>query len=476
MNLLSAQEIAARLDRRFSLLTDGSRTALPRHQTLLAAIEWSHDLLSEPERVLFYRLSVFAGSFILEAAEAICAGDPIRREEVLTLVGRLVDKSLLTVEPNSYGTDLPTRFRFLDTIYSFGRLKLDEAEETRQMRDRHAEYYVRLVETVEPELLSQNQVHWHNLLQAENDNLRAVFEWSSESAQAESALRLVGALLWFWFSIGSSREGLELTLTALSAPSAVHFHQARARALNTAGYLQWVLGDATSAKQLLEEALSILKISNDESSLAWLMQILGLVHTSEGNYDLANTAMNDGVAISQKLGDYKSSVFSLAFQGDIALQQGDRSKAIKIYKESAHLLREFGNRNFLAYPMRRLGYLALEQNDIPLAWDYFHESLTLNHEVGDKRAFTASLVSMAALALHLDKLVVAARLYGVVESRLEALSTNLLYLDQAELGCIRDDLLACLNEAIFAAAFAEGWELSEEQAIAMVGEIVGDEN
>jgi predicted ATPase len=239
MNLLSVQEIAARLDDRFNLLTGGRRTALPRHQTLRAAIEWSHDLLNQAERVLFRRLSVFAGSFTLEAAEAICASQEIRSDEVLSLLGRLVDKSLLTVEPAPKESDLATRYRFLDTIHSFGRLKLDEAGETRWMRDRHAAYYVRLVEAAEPErwlnelrgiglalmfdrrsdyyvrliesiepgLNSRNQMRWYKLLQVENDNLRAVIEWGTESDQAESALRLVGALLWYWYYFGSPREG-----------------------------------------------------------------------------------------------------------------------------------------------------------------------------------------------------------------------------------------------------------------------------
>lgn len=472
MNLLSAQEIAARLDSRFSLLTGGRRTDLPRHQTLQAAIEWSYDLLNENERVLLRHLSVFAGSFTLEAAEAICASQEIRREEVLTLLGRLVDKSLLTVEPAPPDSDLATRYRFLDTVRSFGRLKLDEVGETRWVRDRHADYYVRLAETADPELLVQNQLRWFKLLQAENDNIRAVVEWSAESDQAESALRLVGALLWFWFSIGSSREGRDLAIQALAVPSATRFKEYRARALITAGYLQWVLGDIGSARENIEEALSILRTSDDEASLAWSMQILGLVLTTEGNYDLADVAMKDGVAISQKLGDYKSGVFSLAFQGDIALSQGNRSRAIKIYEDSATVLQTFGNKNFLAYPMRRLGYLALEQNDISLAQDYFCQSLSLNRGVGDKRGVAACLISMAALAIHLDKPIHSARLYGVVERWLESLSF-LLYLDQAELGRIRSQLPTYLDEATFTTAFNQGWEMSEEQAIGLVEEILG---
>jgi predicted ATPase/DNA-binding SARP family transcriptional activator len=474
MSLLSAQEIAARLDSRFSLLTGGRRTALPRHQTLQAAIEWSYGLLEPAELTLFRRLSIFAGSFTLEAAEAVCADEVIRRDEVLTLLGRLVDKSLLNVEPAPQDTELATRYRFLDTIHSFGSLKLGETGETWRIRDRHADYYVCLVEAAEPELLRRDQVRWSRLLQAENDNLRAVVEWSAENDHAEYALRLVGALVWFWFSYGSSREGRDMALKALDSPSAVRFKHARARALNTAGLLQCLLGDTTAARQLLEEALPILKVSKDSASLAWTLQFLGLALAYDQEYDLANAAFQEGLALARRPGDVNANNF-LHFLGDVNLQKGNHSRARKTYEDSVNLLRAIGNKSFLAYPLRRLGYLALRENDIQEAWKYFQESLAINLEVSDKRAVAACLASLAALALHLDKRFLAAHLYGAVESRLETLSVNLVYTDQAELEYIHGQLLTLLDAETFAAAFTEGWEMSEEQAIELAQEIFADE-
>jgi predicted ATPase/DNA-binding SARP family transcriptional activator len=471
MNLLSAQEIAARLDQRFSLLTSGRRTALPRHQTLQAAIEWSYDLLSQAEQVLFRRLSIFAGSFTLEAAEEVAGSEEISRYDVITLLGRLVDKSLLNVEPARPITELSTRYRYLDTIRSFGRLKLDEAEETARMYDRHSAYYVRLVESAEPELFKNTQTQWFMLLQAEHDNLRAVIQRSAKIDQAENALRLVGSMMWPWFSIGSSREGRDLALQALALPSAAQFKEVRARALNTACFMEWALGDMDSARQKIEEALQILKKTNDEAVLAWSMQILGLVLTSEGKYELADKAMKDGDAISRKLGDNKPINLSLVFRGDITLQQGDPFKARRVYEESVNLLRALGNKNFVAYPIRRLGYLALERNDIQQARDYFHESLIINREVGEKRAIAACLLSFAALALRINKPLVAAQLYGAVERKLETLA-NLLYLDQAELARVRTQLQTQLDQMAFTAAFTEGREMSEDQAIELVEEII----
>jgi predicted ATPase/DNA-binding SARP family transcriptional activator len=471
INLLSAEEIANRLDQRFSLLTGGRRTSLPRHQTLRAAIEWSHDLLNEPEQVLFRRMSVFAGSFTLEAAESVCASQELKRDEVLALLGRLVDKSLLNVESSLRIPGLSTRYRFLDTIHSFGRLKLDEAQETECMRDRHALYYVHLVETAEPELILQNQAYWHRLLQVEHDNLRATIKWGTECEQAESALLLVGALLWFWFRSGFNREARDLAIQALALPSAIQFPEARARALNTAGFMHCLLGDTTAARKLLEEARSILKTTHNEVNLAWTMQFLGLVYAYEKEYEMADTAFKEGLAITRRFSNVKTNSF-LYFYGDVVFLKGNIPRAKQIYEDSASLLRVIGNKVFLAYPLRRLGYLALEQHDIKNACKYFFESLSINHEVRDLPGLTASLLSFALLAFHLKNYLAAARLFGAVEGMLESLSVNLLHMDQTELGRIRSQLPACLDKASFTVAFTEGWEMNEEQAIALAEQII----
>ena len=155
----------------------------------------------------------------------------------------------------------------------------------------------------------------------------------------------------------------------------------------------------------------------------------------------------------------------LFFLGDVDLLKGDPIRAKKVYEESVNFLRTVGNIPFLAYPLRRLGYLALGQNDIPNASRYIHQSLTLNYEAGDLPGMTASLTSMAQLALRLNKPLVAARLYGAVENRLESLSLNLLFTDQTELASIAKKLPTYLDQATLTHAFNEGWEMSLEQAI-----------
>jgi predicted ATPase/DNA-binding XRE family transcriptional regulator len=471
MSLLSAQEIASRLDQRFSLLTRGRRTALPRHQTLRAAIEWSHDLLSAPEQTLFRRLSVFAGGFSLEAAEAICAGQGIEQDEVLALLGRLIDKSLLQVQHAPPDGALSTRYHYLDTIRSFGRLKLDEANETRWVRDGHADYYVRMAEAAEPDLLFQNQVLWFKRLLAEMGNMRAVIEWSSEKDEAESALRVVTALFWFWWLNGYSREGRDLTLKALALPSAMQLKERRAAALSTAGFDEFLQGDIGTAKRMLEEAVPVLRPSNDEVHLAWALQFFGLVLAYEKEYALADKANQEGVAIARRLSNaYTSSL--LFFLGDVDLLKGDIVRAKKTYEENAARLRELQSKSALAYPLRRLGYLALDQGDLPNARRYFQESLELNHEIGDLPGTTASLASAAALAIRLDQPATAARLCGAIENQWKTLGVYALYTDQAQFARIRGKLRGSLAEGTFNTAFSEGWDLSLEQAIALAEELL----
>ena len=208
---LTADQIAARLDKRFGLLTSGSRTAPPRQQTLRGAIDWSYDLLSPAERRLLRRLSVFAGGWSLEAAEE-AAGAP----EALDLLSQLVSKSLVLAEqrPGQEG-----RFRMLETIREYAQEKLAEAGEAEAAQDQHLTYYVALAEEAEPELRGHGQAQWLKRLDQENDNLRAALAWAIQSGQAEPALHLAGDLGGFWNMRGYLLEGHRWLEAALSLPA-----------------------------------------------------------------------------------------------------------------------------------------------------------------------------------------------------------------------------------------------------------------
>ncbi len=186
--------------------------------------------------------------------------------------------------------------------------------------------------------------------------------------------------------------------------------------------------------------------------------------------------MQEGITIARRLGDLTISSFSLAFHGDIALQQGDLARAERIYKESTDVLRSIGNILFTAYPLRRLGYLALMRNEISYVLENFKESLAINVEGGDHRGVAACLTGFAALALHLEKPVLAARLLGAVDNQLESRARTICFTwIKLKLERVRGQR-ACLDQATFAAALAEGWNLTEDQAINLLGEVWEERN
>jgi predicted ATPase/DNA-binding SARP family transcriptional activator len=215
LRAMAPDEVAARLDDRFRLLTGGSRTALPRHQTLRAVVDWSWELLSEPERALCRRLAGFAGGATLEAAEQVCSGGPVARADVLDLLTALVDKSLLVVRQDADGG---TRYRMLETIRAYGQERLAEADEREPVRAAHAAYFRGLAERAEEHLLAREQLRWLSRLAADHDNLHAALRAAVVAGDTSTAVGLLGRLGWYWWLRGHKIEGFELAETVFAMP------------------------------------------------------------------------------------------------------------------------------------------------------------------------------------------------------------------------------------------------------------------
>src|SRR5439155_6207823 len=198
---------------RFHLLTGGVRTLLPRQQTLQASVDWSYNLLGEDERALLRRLSVFVGSFTLDAAEQVCSEDGIERYQVLELLSCLVDRSLVQVEEAA----AEARYRRLETIRQYGRDRLAESGEEAAARTRHLDFYVALAERAEPEMHGPQQIVWLDRLEREHDNFRGALEWAVGHLELEAAMRLCTALGWFWWLRGYLREANQWLTAALAA-------------------------------------------------------------------------------------------------------------------------------------------------------------------------------------------------------------------------------------------------------------------
>jgi predicted ATPase/uncharacterized protein HemY len=420
VRVLSVEQIATRLDDRFRLLTGGNRTALPRQQTMRAAIDWSYELLSETERVLLGRLSVFAGGFTLEAAEAICAGDPVEEWEVLDLLEQLIEKSLVIADPEKG----ETRYRLLETIRQYGWEKVAGPEastsssEEAGLRTRHRDWFLALAEQAAQGLQGAAQASWLTRLETEHENLRAALDWSVERAEAEPGLRLGGALWRFWMIRGYMAEGRRRLSELPSLIGAADRTEPRAKVLNGAGMLAYRQGEFGVAQACHEESLAIYTDLGDSGGIAASLRHLGLVASDQGEYEKANTVYNESLAIYRRLGDRAGAASVLGNLGLNAKEQGDYTTAWTLLSEGIGIWRELQDRQNLSYSLHNLGMVAWSQGDYGKAQQLYEESLSIKRELGDRWGAATTLQNLgnvflyqsnydAARVLHEESLAVA---------------------------------------------------------------------
>lgn len=350
---LPLEELNERLDDRFRLLTGGSRTALPRQQTLRALIDWSYDLLSEPERLLLRRLSVFAGGWTLEAAETVSGADPLEKWAVLDLLTSLVEKSLVVYEESE------GRYRLVETMRQYARDRLQEAGETAALRGRHRDFFAALAERAGPELFGSEQTIWVRRLEREHDNLRAALAWSLESGDGEAGLRMGGSLWRFWHIQSYAEEGRERLAAALAQAGTGSGTCLHAQALDGAAVLSMrAARDLAAAQAHYEEML----------------------------------------AIGHDLGDRKVTGTALNGLGHVALLRGDRRGAHALFEQGLGLAREVGHTWEAAFALHCMGYLFVLQGECDTAWPLLEESLAIRRGRGDLWSVYWTLSVMAIVA------------------------------------------------------------------------------
>ncbi|PLS84118.1 MAG: LuxR family transcriptional regulator, partial [Actinobacteria bacterium] len=334
---------AERLADSLDLLTSGSRTADPRHRTLRATLQWSYELLSEPERKLFCRFSVFAAGWTLEAAEAVGEGGEISRTEVLDLLSKLVNKSLVMAEAGAEGE---LRYRMLEPVRQYGWEHLEGSGETEQVRERHARYYLALAERVEPGLMGAQPVPWLERLESEYGNVQAALSWcldeedAKPEERAEMGLRLAAALGRFWVAqgLGEGRRWLEKGLARSSAsPTSV-----RAKALIQAGFDALYEGDP-GAMALLEEGLALYKELKDRSGVAFAIGNLGHAVVHLGNRERLMTLREEAEALLRGALDRRAAADLLLFLGLAAESETDFEQMEARLEEGLILFRELGD-------------------------------------------------------------------------------------------------------------------------------------
>jgi predicted ATPase/transcriptional regulator with XRE-family HTH domain len=481
MNLLSLEQLAERLEDRFHLLTAGRRTALPRHQTLRATLDWSYESLSQQERRLFRRLSVFAGDCTLEAMEAICAWpatetDPaeltIEPGEVLGLLAQLVNKSLvLTVSAHGETGPHALRYRLLETMKRYGQEQLEECggkitQELFLLQERHARYYLELVEQADRHLRSSARETRLVQLRAEQENLRTALAWSlTPQGELEVGMRIAGVLYLFWFHEGIWSEGrswLEKLLARVPHHAeSIHL----VRAVHGLSVLVWVQGERQLAEHLPREAVALARRSGDDALLATTLRLLVQVELSQGNQKTARAFAEESVCLAREQGDHWNLASSLSVLGTVLQAQGDHTQAEQIYQESLRGFEETGDRWEQTGPLRSLGHLAWMQGEYELATRFYTRSIALCQGMRGTWLLTRSLEGLARVVCAQGDFPRTATLLAAAEKQRTALGGAVLPTARANY----DDTISFLHASLSSQAFEEAWHLgssmSREQSV-----------
>jgi predicted ATPase/class 3 adenylate cyclase len=390
--VLTPQQITARLDDQFRLLA-GNRSALPRHQTLRAAFEWSHALLGDEERMLLRRLAVFAGGWTLEAAETVTSGEGLDDLDVLDLLARLAQRSLVVVDEH----DGAARYRLLETVRQYAQEKLYDAEETERFRTRHLEWFVDLARRAEPELTGPHQADWLRMIATEHDNLRAAMEWSAGHPAGAGALLTISAELWrFWLVRGHWAEGRSWLERALEAnPEGAD--ATRARALAAAGDLATEQADYDTALPLLEASLAIWRELGEQEGVAKALNHLGNLARARSDHTAARALLDEALAIRRAAGNARGAAVSLRNLGLVAALQRDYETARSLYDEALVLARRVGEKRVIATVTHALALVAFDDGDRAVAHSLAKEGLAIAREIGDQQTIAEHLVVIAGL-------------------------------------------------------------------------------
>ena len=464
---LTLDEIATHLNDRFRLLAWNQQAALPRHQTLRAAIEWSDNLLSTTERALLYRLAVFAGSWTVEAAVAIC-GPGVGKQgvtvpEVGRLLLRLVDKSLVTIHEQNGSL----RYQLSETIRQYALEKGQEQDKTDTLSDRHLAYFLTWTETNIRKLQGSEQALWLERIEQEHANLRATLRWAMESHEVEAALRLSAALWRFWYARGYLQEGRSWLEQAL----AIEYKDPKSKiavqadALNGAGGVAYAQGDYASAQRFYAASLDLREQTEDAAGIAIALNNLGLVARNLGDYARASALLEQSITQCRALGDAIGIAYALTSLGEVARLQGDIPRAVMFYEESLLRWQELDNQSGMATALHNLGYMALRQQNTRLALKHFRAGLTIFQQHGNQRGLALCLAGLAGAAGQMGQPERAARLFGAEHTLHETIGASLEPADRAD----RDQHITFVRSQLDAPTFQINWNegtlMKVEQAV-----------
>jgi predicted ATPase len=395
LRVLSIEQIAERLDDRFRILTGGARSALPRHQTLCTAIGWSHELCTPAERLLWARISVFAGGFDLDAAEYVCAGDGLPSGEVLDVLSELVAKSIVLREEDS---GQGARYRLLDTLREYGARWLRDTGAEQQRRRRHRDWYLGLATWGEIEWFSARQSQTGERTRRAHANLRLALDYClNEPGEEQLALFLGGTLWYFWVGCGHLSEGrhwLERALELAPEPT-----EARAKALWVSGYMATLQGDLIRARPVLEECRRQAQETGDDRALAYAVHRLGCAALISDELPRATELFEEALWHYEKLGELNSNVVMAMFELGLAMIFQGETVAGEVWMAKVReVCEEFGEQWAYSYGLFAIGYSEWLSGDLRAARAHARECVRLSHGFRDLVGVVLGIEVLALLA------------------------------------------------------------------------------
>jgi predicted ATPase/class 3 adenylate cyclase len=490
--LFSPEQLLERVPQWLDLL-QATSDADPRQQTLRATIAWSHDLLREDERVLFRRFAVFAGGCTYQAAEEVAGADPDTLQSLL-------DKSLLRRRE----TDTEARFWMLETIREYASEQLEQKGDADALRSRHAEWFLRLAEQAEPEVLRGDQITWGHRLDVERDNCRVAISWLLERGHAEPALRLIGALRRAWAARGhlsETRKWLEAALaqeqgvsprvravaryglgrvallqgdydeavrrlrSAAALYREVGDDQGLVYSLADLSWIAGVQGDHERATALGEESLGYARPTGDDALVSAALHSLACAHLDQGDYAEARPLFEESLARRRCLQDKRNTANSLLHLGIAALLGNDYRQATALFEESLSLAHELENLVLEASVLVGLGLVALFEGPFEDGRDLIKESLALSSRLGDKRTSLECLQALAGVSAAAGEAQRAATLSGAAEKLLELIHAPPSPTERAVRERFTASALVGLGDEALANAYAVGREMNLDQAV-----------
>jgi predicted ATPase/class 3 adenylate cyclase len=393
VKMLKVEQIAMRLDDAFRLLTGGSRTALPRQQTLRALIDWSYNLLPDQERIVLRKLSIFMGGWTLEAAEAVCGN-----ADALDLLSHLVDKSLVSVDLE-HGDE--PRYFLLETVRQYAREKMVESEDSTLLRDSHLEYFVKTAERIAPELYHRKMPYWLDYLEVEYANLHAALEWAQER-DVEVGLRLCNALYRLWENRGEYiKEGLDwikkfLAMIPIKQNANHAWALYHADGLASVQSPNWI---SPEGKEWLEESLNLARELGEKVCIARALERLGgLEFNGNSNNDKARELLEQSLAVSRQINDDLGIGFTLDLLGRIANNKPGYSKARSYFEESLSILSRIGELRRWGIVLMQIGNNYENQGNWNAARNYREQALSVANEAQSRLFTSMSLADLGVLA------------------------------------------------------------------------------